>query len=142
MLSKFTIPTFGDTRLPPRFWAKVVILDNGCWEWAGSQHRQGYGFFRFRGHPVLAHRVAYEQLVDAIPANLECDHLCRNCTCVNPVHLELVTHRENTLRGNGTLWNRSKTHCPQGHPYSGVNLYVQPDGRRACRTCKRDRRTR
>jgi hypothetical protein len=31
----------------------------------------------------------------------------------------------------------NKTHCPKGHPYEGVNLYVDPTGRRRCRTCIR-----
>jgi hypothetical protein len=34
--------------------------------------------------------------------------------------------------------NLVKTHCPQGHPYAGDNLYVTTDSKRACRTCKRD----
>lgn len=42
-----------------------------------------------------------------------------------------------TGRPNAAALNRAKTHCPQGHPYSGDNLYVHPDGRhRACRTCR------
>lgn len=32
-----------------------------------------------------------------------------------------------------------RTHCPQGHPYSGDNLYVTPTGERGCRTCHRER---
>jgi hypothetical protein len=32
--------------------------------------------------------------------------------------------------------NKTKTHCPQGHPLSGDNLYVSR-GRRECRTCRR-----
>lgn len=29
------------------------------------------------------------------------------------------------------------TSCPQGHPYSGDNLYTYPDGRRCCKACRR-----
>lgn len=37
---------------------------------------------------------------------------------------------------------RAKTHCPQGHPYSGDNLYVVPEnGARRCRTCIREQRS-
>lgn len=32
--------------------------------------------------------------------------------------------------------NRDKTHCPKGHPYSGDNLYVRPNGKRECRQCR------
>lgn len=36
--------------------------------------------------------------------------------------------------------NALKTHCPNGHPYSGDNLYVTKAGHRQCRTCIRNRR--
>lgn len=40
----------------------------------------------------------------------------------------------------GSSWHKAKgpkTHCVNGHPLSGDNLYVVPsDGRRQCRTCK------
>ncbi len=29
----------------------------------------------------------------------------------------------------------TKTHCPQGHPYSPENTYLRPRGGRECRTC-------
>lgn len=33
----------------------------------------------------------------------------------------------------------TETHCPQGHPYSGDNLYIVPStGGRMCKQCKRD----
>ncbi len=44
-------------------------------------------------------------------------------------------------RSNGAVnRNARKTHCPQGHPYSGDNLYVDPNGNRRCQQCRRDRR--
>lgn len=45
-----------------------------------------------------AHRVVYESLVGPIPAGLELDHTCRVRRCVNPDHLEPVTHAENQRR--------------------------------------------
>lgn len=33
--------------------------------------------------------------------------------------------------------NGEKTHCPQGHPYDGENLFIQ-GGARRCRTCVRE----
>ncbi len=32
-------------------------------------------------------------------AGMDVDHLCRNRACVNPKHLELVSHKENLRRG-------------------------------------------
>ena len=133
---------FGDARLPDRFWSKVRVLGNGCWEWNGAKTSRGYGCLRRQGRLLYAHRVAREALVGPIPKGLESDHLCRNHACVHPLHIETVTHRVNLIRGSMPAVNRArqlaKTHCPQGHPYSGVNLY-RSNGKRHCRTCRRNR---
>lgn len=129
---------FGDERLPARFWAKCSRpIGPGCWLWHGARTGDGYPRVWFNG-PVLAHRVAYIALVSRFPAGTQADHLCRTRLCVNPEHLEPVTSRENTLRGNGpTGKSARKTHCPSGHPYSGTNLKVRPNGHRVCRACVR-----
>jgi len=148
MQTQFTTPTFGDPRLPARFWAKVN--ENGpvpahrpdlgpCWQWTAALDGQGYGRFGVDGMSVYAHRIAYEQLVGPIPAGLQSDHLCRNHACVYPSHIEPVTPRENNLRGIGPAITRarhqSRTHCSQGHPYDEANTYHRPGGRRLCRKC-------
>lgn len=103
MQTNLTIPTFGDTRLPLRFWVKVHVLDNGCWEWMACRDRKGYGRFQMGKHKLLyAHRFAYEMLVGSIPNSLESDHLCRNHSCVYPAHIEPVTGSANVQRGAGT----------------------------------------
>lgn len=142
-----TAPKFGDPRLPQRFWSKVAVAETGCWEWIASRHGNGYGHFKVGRVGTLTHRLAYTSLIGPIPDDLELDHLCRNRACCNPEHLEPVTHAENMRRGIGPEASRerqrAKTRCPQGHPYSGQNLYTFPDGRRGCRTCGRAaRRTR
>ena len=122
------------------WWDRVDFAVSGCWNWTGATAERGYGLVynpqtkRF----VRAHRRVYEMCVGPIPDGLEIDHLCRNPRCINPDHLEPVTHVENCLRspimGQGQT---TKTHCPAGHPYEGENLYIFPNGARACRTCQR-----
>ena len=131
-------PTFGDPRLPARFWTKVRILENGCWEWVGAKDGKGYGQLRVDGRNRPSHRLAYEALVGLIPAGLEPDHLCRRPSCVIPLHLEPVTHAENLRRAD---WpNSRKSSCPYGHPLSGDNLIRHgPSGGRACRKCRNRR---
>jgi len=82
-----------------RFWSHVDAAGD-CWVWTGSKDRAGYGRTWRSTAPFPAHRVAYELLVGPIPAGLVIDHLCRNPACVNPDHLEPVTHRVNILRGH------------------------------------------
>ena len=123
--------------LPARLRTKFTVTDD-CWEWTAGRFSLGYGAYELDGKTRLAHRVVYEALVGPIPEGRQLDHLCRVRHCVNPDHLEPVTPRENTVRGVGpSAQNSRKTHCPQGHPYSGENLYVDPRNRRRCRTCMR-----
>lgn len=114
-----------------RFWSRVEKTPD-CWFW---KRAQGYGYFQMDGKGILAHRLAYELLVGPIPAGLELDHLCGRKNCVNPEHLEAVTHQENCLRGYNH--NRAKETCNQGHLLSGENLAVLPRGTRRCRECAR-----
>lgn len=95
--------------LPARFWRKVELNPaTGCWLWMGStcgvpgfpEHVYG----QLRGwdiaRRVMAHRFAYETVLGKIPAGFELDHRCEVKLCVNPNHLEVVTHRENCRRRN------------------------------------------
>ncbi|MGH3029279.1 MAG: HNH endonuclease signature motif containing protein [Gaiellaceae bacterium] len=119
----------------------------GCWVWIGCTHPKGYGHFWSGGRVGGAHRWAYEYFVGPIPEGLTIDHLCRNRRCVNPVHLEAVSNRENIRReeAGANLRRESPdqlappTHCKRGHPLSGNNLYVRPNGSRHCRACARER---
>lgn len=115
---------------------------NGCWEWLGALNA-GYGVVADVGpkprRTLKVHRAMFENVVGPIPEGLQLDHLCKNTKCCNPEHLEPVTPRENTMRSDGFSRHfAEKTHCPRGHEYAGDNLYIQPRGGRACRTCARD----
>lgn len=127
--------------LPDRFMAKVDIQPDGCWLWTANT-TNGYGRFSMDHRAVRAHRFSYQQIIGAIPEDLEIDHLCRKKSCCNPIHLEAVTHKENMRRaglaGVGKR-NRDKTHCPQGHPYDDENTYHRPGGGRHCQKCQRAR---
>jgi hypothetical protein len=122
-----------------RFLLKVQKGES-CWLWTAAK-THGYGLFWNGTRQVPAHKFSYEFYVGPVPEGLQLDHLCRVRACVNPLHLEPVTCRENLLRGAGrTAINAARTHCPYGHPYSGDNLYLKPNGNRECRTCNARRR--
>ena len=104
----------------------------------------GYGSFRFsfageEAKSIGAHRVSYYWATGVFgEEHGHIDHLCRNTSCVKPDHLDMVTPRENVLRGIGpTAVNAQKTHCIYGHELSGDNLINRSDGGRACRVCRR-----
>lgn len=106
----------------------TVDPDSGCHLYSGPFNSSGYGQF---GRSERAHRYSYERSRGPIPDGLELDHLCRVRRCVNPAHLEPVTHAENMRRA------RRET-CMNGHPW-GPNTRIRKDtGSRVCRTCKTD----
>ena len=107
---------------------------NGCWIWIAHSNPAGYGEFRIDDHTMLAHRFSYEAFVGGLNHALELDHLCRNTICVNPDHLEQVSHRVNVLRGNAGLFWKSKSCCPKGHLYNETNTILD-HGKRRCRRC-------
>ena len=119
-----------------RFWTKVRKTQS-CWLWTASLDRKGYARFYVDGNDVPVHRFAYELKNGPIPNGLELDHLCRVHNCVNPDHLEAVTHQVNVLRGETlNAENAKKTHCSRGHPYDMFNTYPLPNGGRDCRKCQ------
>lgn len=131
-------PFVGD--LPFSEWLSQRITpepNTGCWLWAGAVTPKGYASARWKGRAQAVHRLVFKMTRGAIPRPLVLDHLCRVRCCVNPAHLEVVTVRENNLRGVGLMaQNARKTSCVNGHPFTVENTRVRNDGRE-CIICKR-----
>lgn len=121
-----------------RLLEKVAVDEDGCWRSTGSLTPKGYARFKFDDRSGSGHRFAYLALVGPIPEGLELDHRCRVRHCVNPTHLEPVTHLENLNRRKPSEeWARSlPTHCVNGHEYTPDKTYTRPNGKRDCRICK------
>ena len=119
--------------------SQVYIANTGCWMWQGPLSN-GYARFKHRQVTYPVHRYLWEYVNGLVPENLELDHLCRVPACVNPEHLEAVTHRENLMRGvRGNSFNTSKTHCPSGHEYTEENTYIPPGkAERQCKQCRKE----
>jgi predicted DNA-binding protein (UPF0251 family) len=112
-----------------RFEAHVFTEPNtGCWLWGGALNEKGYGR---SGRGELAHKAAVCLDGREIADGMEVDHLCRARACVNPAHLEVVTHAENIRRKPA-----APPTCPHGHAMTLVA------GKRKCRACERLRKAR
>lgn len=112
-----------------RFWEKVQRAgDDECWPWLGFRNYLGYGSFWDGSRKVPAYRFAYMLRHGTIPDGAVLDHLCRNPSCVNPNHLEAVSHRENIKRGHQS-WRK----CPHGDEFRNPQ-------NRTCQVCANARR--
>ena len=138
-----------DSRIPmddydlARFMRKVVVDPSGCWLWTSSTNGM-YGKFSFGSHRVYAHRVSYQHHVGPMPEGYTIDHLCKVKLCVNPEHLEAVTHHENLRRAGSwkalSQYHRpDQTKCGAGlHDWIPANWKKHGDGVK-CRLCHNQR---
>lgn len=119
---------------PKHFLAKVptpLPPENECWVWQGYIRKEsGYGEISLDDKTTMVHRAAYcwanDTMLEAIKG-LDIDHVVKNgCTsraCVNPNHLEAVTHNENMHRqGDALPQTTNGNHKPGQHPNSKKNL--------------------
>jgi hypothetical protein len=73
-----------------------------CWVWQGptSGDGRGGGYPRMNldGATVAVHKAMWVNQHGIIPPKKQLDHRCHTRGCVNPGHLELVTHLKNQRR--------------------------------------------
>ena len=119
---------------------RYEVDDKGCWMWSGATDKDGYGLFSVNRKHFRAHRYFFEFWNSTrIPPGMVIDHLCNRKRCVNPAHMRITTNRENILRSphSPSAINARRTECKNGHPLSGDNLRIRPNGRRRCLACER-----
>lgn len=119
-----------------------VEKTTSCWLWNGPKNQNGYGkvsLWKPKRTTIAAHKFLFQKINGELPKGMELDHLCRIRHCVNPDHLEIVTHRENTLRGISMVAvNAKKTHCKYGHEFTKKNTKICKSRgtiERNCKTC-------
>ena len=77
-------------------------LPTPCMIWNGTNSGNGrggdYPRMKLGGQTVAVHKVAATHWFGFIPGKKQLDHVCRRRMCVNPGHLEIVTHLQNQKR--------------------------------------------
>lgn len=141
---------YSHDRLLERFWAKVDRRgDDDCWVWTSVSRRNGYAEIYKDGIKRQATQVSWE-IYNGVPfprGMIAC-HTCDNPPCVNPKHIWPGTNADNSrdardkghltmvkARDKWALMRRNMTHCKNGHPLSGGNLYITTNGSRQCKKC-------
>lgn len=101
--------------------------NSGCWIYLGQINAKGYPLCSFVNFKTkTAYRLVYELCKGKIPAGLEIDHVCRVRSCINPNHLDAVTHAENMRRSIGyNIGHHVLTVCRKGHPYTPENEIIR-----------------
>lgn len=139
---------------PDRWQQLWEVQPNGCWLWTGRLDRQGYGIWQWtedgQRRSSGAHRFVYQMLREILDSERHLDHRCHTedstCPggpddlhrrCVNPDHMDVVTHAQNVARGRAGRHNAIKTHCKNGHEFTPENTYDNHGGR-GCVACRRE----
>lgn len=90
-----------------RIVAGVTVTDGPlatpCWIWNGTHsgtngRGSDYPRMKLGGQTVAVHRVVATHVYGYIPGKKQVDHRCRKRMCVNPAHLEIVSHLTNQRR--------------------------------------------
>lgn len=114
-----------------------------CLEWNGLLDKDGYGRVKKDGEGKRAHRTIFEIWFGrTLTPEQVLLHACDNPKCFNPFHLSIGSQAENVAdmdaKGRRVSASSLVTHCPKGHEYTKENTVVYRDGKRRCKTCRKE----
>jgi len=98
----------------------------GCFLYVGKLDKHGYG-------PYV---TAFERTFGVkIPRGANVEHICRRRSCIQPLHLEVVTVGENQARQRSRWHRRHVERCPAGHRFIDETRLETPEGGFVCALC-------
>jgi hypothetical protein len=99
------LPREPDAELMSRLLSRTVTaecaapgVDGNCWHWIGFRDRDGYGAIKWHGRRWFVHRLSFAFFVGELIGGMQVHHRCFNRACVNPFHLEQITHESNAAQ--------------------------------------------
>jgi hypothetical protein len=81
--------------------SRFIKLTDSCWLWKGSGGHEGSAVFGYKQKTMSAVRIAYN-IANGNDPDVPAEegkiimHSCDNPMCVNPDHLSIGTHQDNT----------------------------------------------
>lgn len=120
-----TVPLPAPTRVRKR----MVKLTNGCWRTDLRLSPSGFPRVTVHGRDVLARIVMWQEAYGPLPDGSELRAICGDRLCVNPEHMQPMTHSE--------LMTASLPKCPPDH----VRVTRRKGDRLSsyCKTCRNRR---
>jgi hypothetical protein len=112
-----------------------------CIEWKGARSAAGYAVKRHEGKVQYVHRLIFQSAWGIVlKPDQKVRHTCDNPGCVNPMHMQLGTQKDNMQDASQRkrLFNQRKTHCINGHEFTSENTYLRAEGGRKCKQCTLD----
>lgn len=108
--------------------------NTNCLIWTGCRDKDGYGRLKVKGKNQKAHRVSFSLHHNMEIPNLLVLHTCDTPSCINPDHLFLGTHADNTKdmlsKGRKNILQKAKlseddkTNIQNTPKYHGVGSYL------------------
>lgn len=88
------IPSSKAAELKKRILDRIQVDESGCWLMGRNQNQ--YPKIDYQGEEYLAHRLSYALYKGPVPDSMLVRHTCDVRGCLNPDHLTLGTHKDNS----------------------------------------------